>query len=96
MLTYQNETIVYVPASLVETNVPTKVVGTTTKRNFTFQQVVGTVVPTMIVVTAVPTIIVTAVPTIIVLTAYYWKSCVQSRVLDCVKQNIQIRTKDLP
>ena len=29
--TYQNTAIVNVPASLVETNVPTKVVGTTTK-----------------------------------------------------------------
>ena len=49
MLTYQNATIVNVPASLVETNVPTKVVGTTTKRNILFPQVVGKVVPTMIV-----------------------------------------------
>ena len=55
MLTYQNATVINVPASLVETNVPTKVVGTTTKRNFIFPQVVGTVVPTMIVGIAVPT-----------------------------------------
>ena len=55
MLTYQNATIVNVPASLVETNVPAKVVGTATKRNVIFPQVVGTVVPTMIVGIAVPT-----------------------------------------
>ena len=55
MLTYQNATIVNVPASLVETNVPTKVVGTTTKRNFIFRKAVGTVVPTIIVGIAVPT-----------------------------------------
>jgi len=56
VLTYQNATIViHVPASLVETNVPTKVVGTTTKRNLIFPQVVGTVVPTIIVEIAVPT-----------------------------------------
>ena len=55
MVTYQNATIVYVPSNSVETNVPTKVVGTTTKRNFIFPQVVGTVVPTTIVGIADPT-----------------------------------------
>ena len=46
MLTYQNATIV---------NVPAKVEGTTTKRNFIFPQVLEKVGPTMIVGLAVPT-----------------------------------------
>ena len=33
---YLNATIVNTPLSLVETNVPTKVVGTNTKRNIMF------------------------------------------------------------
>ena len=55
---------------LVRTAVTTRVVGTATKEMFVSTIFVGTVVPTMIVGTAVPTIT--------VLTAYYWKSCVNS------------------
>ena len=76
---------------VIQTTVPRKVSGTTTKEIFAPTRIVRTAVPTrvvgtaskemfvssIIVGTAISTMIVgTAVPTIIFLTAYYWKSCV--------------------
>ena len=90
---YSITNMIHVPASLVETTVPTKVVGTTAKRKFYSRNhcrnscssniIVETAtkdffVSTILVETNVhPMIIGTVVPTFIGLTAYYWKSCHQ-------------------
>ena len=60
--------------TLVRPTVTTKVFGTTVPASVVRTTVVATVVPSVV----PKRLVETTVPTIIVLTAYYWKSCLQS------------------